>query len=118
MTLVTAKCPECRTTDSVPADAMLVEVAAPEQPSEHIGGCARWICSTCSDVVGRAVAWHELALLLAAGARLLSEHVTETLPAHPESPPTGARFTLNDVLELHETLAGEEWFERLTTDAI
>jgi hypothetical protein len=118
MTLVTAKCPQCPTTDSLPADAILVEVAAPGDPSEHLGGCARWICSTCSDVVGRAVAWHELALLLAAGARLLSEHVTEPLPPHPEAPPAGAPFNLDDVLELHERLAGDEWFEHLTTDAL
>lgn len=118
MTLVTAKCAHCQKTDSVRANAMLVEVSAAEQPYEPIGGWVRWICSTCSDVVGRGLDWHELTLLLAAGAQLISEDAAEEPPPHPEDPPTGAPFTLDDLLELHERLAAEHWVEQLTTGVV
>jgi hypothetical protein len=118
MTLVTAKCAHCQKTDSVPSNAMLVEVSADEQPIERIGGRVCWICSTCTDVVGRELDWHELAVLLAAGAQLIHEDISEVLPPHPEAPPTGAPFTLDDLLELHERLALEQWVEQLTTRAV
>lgn len=117
MTLVTAKRAHCQKTDSVRASAMLVEVSGNEQAHERIAGCAYWICSTCTDVVSRGLDWHELALLIAAGAQLIHEDISEALPPHPEAPPTGPPFTLNDLLELHEHLAVEQWVEQLTTGA-
>jgi hypothetical protein len=117
MTFIIAKCTHCQMIESLPADAMLVEAAPAEATDERIAGWARWICSTCCDLVGRELAWHELAPLLDAGARLVSEDVAECRPPHPEGPPTGAPFEPDDLLNLHELLAGDEWFEQLISRA-
>jgi hypothetical protein len=69
-------------------------------------------CTECGGTTVRTVAWPLVRLLLLNGTPALPD--LELLPAveeHPEHPPVGEPWNSDDVIELHELLAGDDWFE-------
>jgi hypothetical protein len=116
MTIIQTRCPQCGTENSVPAGALLATVSAQDLDPEYAGTVA-WICAGCDQVVHAPVAWHAFLALFTAGVAMLEEDgdlAQDTdLPPHPEQPPAGHAFTPDDLLELHELLAGDTWFSAL-----
>jgi len=112
MTTASIECPRCGTPSLVPVDALLVTVAVDEDDAQ-LAGYASWLCASCSDLVAAPVSWPSLLTLITAGAPLLDEGGDE-LPTHPESPANGPTLTRDDLLELHELLASDTWFDALT----
>lgn len=109
---VSIDCPRCHTCSAVPVDALLVTVAATDDPD--IAGHASWLCRTCVDLVAVPLAWAGMSTLIGEGALLLDEDGEgELLPPHPESPATGPTFAPDDLLELHELLGNDAWFQAL-----
>lgn len=116
MTIIQIRCPQCGTENSVPAGALLATVSAEDLDPDYAGTVA-WICAGCDHVVSAPVAWHAFHTLFTAGVAMLEQdgdftQVTD-LPPHPEQPPAGQAFTPDDLLELHELLAGDTWFSAL-----
>jgi hypothetical protein len=116
-TVIQIHCPECRATNSVPADALLAMVDLEDDLNPQPGGEVVWICVRCESAVTARVAWRCLLALISAGVPLLesdgdADNATER-PPHPECPGPGQAFTLDDLLELHEELAEQTWFSTL-----
>lgn len=115
MTIVHIECPQCGTDNSVPAGALLATVSAEDLDPDHAGTVA-WICAGCDHVVSVPVALQHLITLVAGGVEMLEQDDSAEvadLPPHPEQPPAGHAFTPDDLLELHELLAGDSWFSAL-----
>ena len=113
MTTIQIRCPECGTENSVPAGALLATVNADDRDPDYARTVA-WICAGCDHVVSASVALDAFLTLVTAGVAMLEQDsdvapVTD-LPPHPEQPPAGQAFTPDDLLELHELLAGDTWF--------
>ena len=113
MTTLQTQCPQCGTENAVPAGALLATVSADDLDPDDAGAVA-WICAGCDRVVSAPVARHDLLTLLTAGVAMLEQDGDvaqgSDLPPHPEQPPTGRTFEPDDLLELHELLAGDTWF--------
>jgi hypothetical protein len=116
MTTIQIQCPQCGTENAVPAGALLATVSAEDLDPDYAGAVA-WICADCARVVSAPVARHDLLTLVTAGVAMLepgrdSDQVSD-LPPHPEQPPAGPAFEPDDLLELHQLLAGDTWFSEL-----
>ena len=118
MTIIRTECPRCGTENSVPAGALLAATGTEDLDPDYAGTVA-WICAGCEHVVSAPVAWQAFNTLISAGVAMLEpdgdvDEVTD-LPPHPEQPPAGREFTPDDLLELHELLAGDTWFSTLVS---
>jgi hypothetical protein len=116
MTTIQLRCVQCGTDDLVPADAMMASADVGELDA-HLAGVATWICSHCQQVTTADLAWQPFITLVACGVPLLEECEDEEpaddrLP-HPEGPTGQLAFTPDDLLELHELLASDNWFSAL-----
>ena len=116
MTIIALECPVCRLTETVPAAELLAEMLEPARDEETGTGTARicWICATCSDLALVDVSADLLDVLVAAGVTLL-ETDAHAMTVHPEAPAPGTPFTTDDLLELHERLDSDSWFDELTS---
>lgn len=116
MTSFQIECPQCGTDNSVPAGALLAAAGAEDLEPDY-AGTVSWICSGCDHVVSAPVAWNVFLTLLSEGVAMLEQDSDPAqgtdLPPHPEQSPAGPEFTLDDLLELHELLAGDTWFSTL-----
>ena len=116
MTSFRIECPQCGTENSVPAGALLATVS-PDDVDPDYAGTVAWICSGCDHVVSAPVALQAFLTLVTAGVATLEQDgdlaQATDLPLHPEQPPAGPAFAPDDLLELHELLAGDTWFSAL-----
>ena len=116
MTTIQIRCPQCGTENSVPAGALLATVSSEDLDPGYAGTVA-WICAGCDHAVSAPVAWHAFLTLVTAGVAMLEQDgdlaQLTGLPPHPEQPPEGQAFTRDDLLVLHELLAGDTWFSAL-----
>ena len=100
MSLLRTSCPTCDELQTMdPAEVIL-----------HISddGIGRYVfaCALCSTMVSRELASRSLDLLIAAG-------VTPIDTASAAAEPGPARLTLDDLLDLHQLLSTDSWFEQL-----
>jgi hypothetical protein len=71
-------------------------------------------CPECGRTTVRTVAWPLVRLLLLNGTPALPDlELQPAVEEHPEHPPVGEPWNADDVIELHELLAGDgdDWFE-------
>lgn len=80
---------------------------------DAVAGVAHFVCAFRADLVPLPIDWSALVSLVTAGAALLDLDLTDPRPTHPEAPVPGVPLTLDDLLELHETLADDSWLDRL-----
>jgi hypothetical protein len=123
MAKIGVTCPDCMADNPVQARAVLATVDLGEF-HEPLGRLS-WACLNCSHLVTTEVDVENLLRLLAAGVPLLDddfggstvaeEYTDSAVPTqlHPEDPGTGAPFTLQDILTLHELLETEAWVQQL-----
>lgn len=69
-----------------------------------------YVCPTCGTFVTRVADEWEVMVLLAAGVTPIT---APERPVHPEQRPTGPPLTVDDLLDLHVLLAGEDWWRDL-----
>lgn len=112
-------CPDCGT---VPLDLDDVTLTIFRDPEGRPTGLAAYafVCPGCREDTVVTTDRHTTGLLIAAGVRVVSapdprdRHPSayrRRPPRHPEAPPSGPPFTPDDVLDLHEALAADDWFE-------
>lgn len=116
MTTIRATCPSCGEVDLTPEQIVLTVVRADEAP---VGPDSHYAfrCPSCTERVEKP-ADERIAHLLTTGGVSVSvlddvEEQRRALPSHPEDPPEGPALTHDDLLDLHETLAEDHWFEEL-----
>ena len=131
-TFVSITCQACGLTSTLPVDALLVSVvvedsstitglldtdadAATAADSADTAGTVAWTCDSCADLSTARLEWPALLTLVTAGATLLDDATPEALPPHPEDPEAGEPLTRDDLLALHELLASDTWFDKVTT---
>jgi hypothetical protein len=76
------------------------------------GSCYRFSCPTCTETVIKP-ADERIARLLTTGGVPVVEPPHDRVLRHPEEPPSGPAFTLDDLINLHELLGTADWFHGL-----
>lgn len=104
MTTIKATCPECGEVD-LTADDILLRVSDGGADLNTYG----FTCPTCSAFIEKPADDRVVRLLLSGGVVPVPVHV----PAEVLEPKYGPRLTLDDLLDLHETLERDDWFEEL-----
>ncbi len=99
MATIKARCPSCGEANLRPADLEVLFDAD--------GASYMFRCPTCGSCVRRPADERVLRLLRSIGVR---ERNAQTTPAAPPSPPP---FTPDDLLDFHELLEADGWFDRL-----
>jgi hypothetical protein len=112
MAVIKVTCIECGEKNAVTAGALMATATADDLGTEFAGSVG-WICSGCDQLVSTPVAWRVLVDLINAGVPLVDENVVVDLPPHPEHPDNGQDLTPDDLLEMHELLATDDWFSAL-----
>ncbi|MFP5308528.1 MAG: hypothetical protein ACLGIR_03000 [Actinomycetes bacterium] len=115
MTRIRATCPTCGEVDLRPDDIQL-EVVRDAFAEVAEGSTYRFACPSCDDTVTKP-ADERIARLLTTGGVPVSVSDTDQAapldPAHPEDPPAGPAFTLDDVIAFHHQLRRDDWFSDL-----
>ena len=123
MAMIDVTCPYCTTRSILPARAMFA--ALDVKDSGRPLGELSWLCRTCSNLTITDVEWRHLLRLVSAGVPLLDDGLEAASSAevgdtqasgqvpHPEDPPSGALFSSDDLLTLHEYLQTRAWWEQL-----
>ena len=77
-------------------------------------GMYSFVCPVCEDLVEKPADRKIVSLLRSVGVE-----TSERQPsiAEAEARPEGPDFTLDDVIDFHFELAGDEWLDRLTATA-
>ena len=105
MATVRATCPDCGDVELTTRD-VTVRVCADDDT-----GAYTFSCPVCRTIVLKPAEPHVVDLLAAAGVRV----VVWTLPLElRERPQGGAPFTHDDLMDFHELLDGDAWYEELT----
>jgi hypothetical protein len=112
MTMINIDCATCGATNVLPAGAVLATAGVADLDSQF-GGQVGWICSGCLQMVWASVSWQAFLDLLLAGVPLIEEDAETDLPPHPEHPMSCRALSRDDLLDLHELLATDDWFSAL-----
>ncbi len=105
-------CAECGTELSLAPDDLVLLVPteeAEDRTARLVHGCAECGATTVRPIPARLGR-----VLIAQGVPSLPD--LELQPAvvrHPENPPEGSRWSADDLIELHELLARDDWYEEL-----
>ena len=78
-------------------------------------GVYSFVCPVCEDLVEKPADRKIVSLLKSVGVELSERE--EAASERPETRPDGPPFTLDDVIDFHFLLAGDDWFDRLTAGA-
>ncbi len=126
MTRIRATCPSCGEVDLRPTDIELKVVRTGEGEVSE-GSHYRFECPSCTEQVSKP-ADERIARLLATGGVAVSveteldvETIQETFAEltarnfpHPEDPGDGPAFTPDDLLDFHQLLESDSWFDELS----
>ena len=104
MTTIRASCPSCGDVDLTVSDVS-VHVCANDQRGSY-----SFRCPECQLAVSKPADSTVVDILVSSGVRL----ATWELPAELWEPRVGPPISHDDLLDFHQLLAGERWFERLT----
>lgn len=101
MTTIRASCPTCGDVELTTND-VTVRVCAADN-----AGSYTFRCPECRMMVAKDAEARIVDLLVTAGVRL----EVWQLPAELAEPRTGARITYDDLLDFHDLLARDDWFD-------
>jgi endogenous inhibitor of DNA gyrase (YacG/DUF329 family) len=97
---IEAICPACRATVTLESSELLLALR------RHPPATYTMACPNCGALTVKPAESAVVALLRRASVPAVS------LEGHPESPPSGPPFSLDDLLELHELLATDDWLSQ------
>lgn len=94
-----------------------IALTGPPPSAQPRHGSYAFRCSWCGTHVERPADERAIGLLEAGGVRRdpAGSPPAPASSGHPENPPDGAPFTLDDLIDLHAMLADPGWFDRLTS---
>ncbi len=105
MTTIKATCPGCGEVD-LTSDDILLRIGAARAVNSY-----GFTCPTCGDYVEKPADERIVRLLLSGGVIPVPVHV----PAEVLEPHAGPPITYDDVLDFHEMLGRDDWYDQLTT---
>jgi hypothetical protein len=103
MATIRATCTECGDVEMTTADVWVRLCDDDDEGTYHFR------CPQCATLVAKRAEPHIVELLLAAGVAWS----TWRRPAELHEPRSGAPLTHDDLLEFHELLRQDDWFQRL-----
>lgn len=106
-------CPHCAV--SVWLQPREVKLALEPSADAHAGRYA-FLCPACSRIPVQRADGRLVKRLRAWGVEVVTgahRHEPATPPGHPEVAAEGPAFTPDDLLDLHELLATDDWFDEL-----
>lgn len=109
MTRIRMSCPVCGLQQDLRPDEIELLVASADNDLPAAYG---FTCQGCARPAIRTADERALEVLLAAGVTPPGNRPLSR-PGHPEDPPDGPPFTLDDLLELHLLLERDDWFALL-----
>lgn len=112
MTRIRATCPHCGEVELLPFDITLHLVRRDEQDVAE-GSCYRFTCPDCEELVSKPADERIAQLLQTGGVEVADEVTAGSGGEHPESPPAGPALTHDDLLDFHQLLQRDDWFDRL-----
>ncbi len=104
MTTIKATCPGCGEV-SLTADGILLRIGATKSVNSY-----GFTCPDCGDFVQKPADERIVRLLLSGGVVPVPVHVPAEVLEAREGPP----ITYDDVLDFHDKLERDDWFEELT----
>ncbi len=107
MATIRASCPDCGDVEFTTADVQ-VRISAPDG-----SGTYSFRCPSCVVTVVKSAEPRTIDLLLASGV----EQASAPLPAELDERRDGDPITHDDLLDFHDLLRGDSWFEALTSDS-
>lgn len=116
MTRIRASCPDCGEVDLLPDEVLLRVVRAPDGVVGD-GSTYRFSCPDCTGLVTKPADERIAQLLTTGGVPVEEADDADERPRHPEAPPSGPRFTHDDLLDLHLLLTRDDWFHDLLTSS-
>ena len=102
-------CPSCSSQNVLPAKRMFVRV----QDSSLAGGECVFTCLMCRRTGAVGVDSDDVAKMLVAGIAWIS--MCEPRVEHPETAAEGPPLTKDDLLDLHDMLERDCWFDELSS---
>lgn len=106
MAVVRATCDECGDIELMPDD-VAVRVCLDDQHATY-----SFRCPSCDVPVARPLGSRLVELLVASGATVSLWH----LPDELSEPHVGDALTYDDLLDFHQTLAGDDWIDQLIAE--
>jgi predicted RNA-binding Zn-ribbon protein involved in translation (DUF1610 family) len=103
MTTIKATCPDCGEIDLTPDD-ILLRIGSAEDSNTYA-----FSCPSCGFFVEKPADERVIRLLLSGGVMPTLVHV----PAEALEPHYGPRINHDDLLEFHELLQTDDWFQQL-----
>lgn len=104
MTTIKATCPGCGEV-SLTADGILLRIGATKSVNSY-----GFTCPDCGDYVQKPADERIVRLLLSGGVVPVPVHVPAEVLEAREGPP----ITYDDVLDFHDKMERDDWFEELT----
>lgn len=119
MTRIRATCPTCGEVELTATDLVLSVVGSTAPAADST--TYRFECPDCESLVVKPADTRISRLLTSGGVeveytsatRLDDELAALSSSVHPEHPTPGPRLTTDDLLDLHELLATDHWFDEL-----
>lgn len=124
MTRIRATCPVCGEVELTTRDVN-VRVLTDDQGDVLEGSIYRFRCPSCETMVTKSADERIVELLETGGVAItrtrmdvVAEHpsmIGAGLPTHPEGAVAGPPLTVNDLIDFHELLNSDAWFEQLSS---
>jgi predicted RNA-binding Zn-ribbon protein involved in translation (DUF1610 family) len=112
VTRIRASCPACGEVDLQPADVTLHLVRGDDVEVAE-GSCYRFACPDCLELVTKPADERIAQLLQTGGVEVEMDAEVQWRTLHPEFPPQGPKLTPDDLLDFHQLLEGDDWFDQL-----
>lgn len=118
MTRIRTTCPRCGEVELRP-DELELRIVGSAEDDVREGSTYLFDCPTCADEIVKPADSRIAQLLTTGGVPVVcsaDDEVLATAPTalpHPEHAPDGPPLTLDDLLDLHELLQSDDWFDRL-----
>lgn len=111
MTTIKATCPACGEVALTPEEIELMVHSAGQN-----GASYAFTCPTCLGLVRKPADDRIVRLLVSGGVQVI-EAESADIPAEVlEHPVAAPALTYDDLLDLHELLASDDWYERLLAE--
>lgn len=115
MAIIRVTCPSCGQIELHSDHVELVSI--PGRPIDRDNTHYTFTCTVCDTIVRRPADRITATVLTSAGVRMRAPRHPVLLgrTAHPEDPPDGPPFDLDDLLDLHLLLEDDGWFDALAS---
>ena len=124
MTRIRATCPVCGEVELTTRDVQ-VRVLTDDEGDVLEGSIYRFRCPTCETMVTKTADERIVELLETGGVAITRTHmgvaaehpamIGASLPPHPEGTVDGPALTVNDLIDFHQMLEGDAWFDQLSS---